>query len=108
MDGIELVAENNDQPEWNQVLQNSLDRLDPKFRSVVVLRWIEGYSTRETADILKVPEGTILSRLSRAQKKLQHWLGPYYRNIPDPKGSNGEGGGSHLYVEDKLERPIYE
>ncbi|MBN1543665.1 sigma-70 family RNA polymerase sigma factor [candidate division KSB1 bacterium] len=65
-------------PEWREVLQRALQRLDPLFRTVVVLRWIEGYSTRETAEILDVPEGTVLSRLARAQKKLQHMLAPYH------------------------------
>jgi RNA polymerase sigma-70 factor (ECF subfamily) len=32
---------------------------------------IEGYSTEETAEILGIPLGTVLSRLSRAQKKLK-------------------------------------
>jgi RNA polymerase sigma-70 factor (ECF subfamily) len=45
--------------------------LEEKFRSVVVLRLIDGYSTEETAGILKIPVGTVLSRLSRAQKKLK-------------------------------------
>jgi RNA polymerase sigma-70 factor (ECF subfamily) len=53
------------------LIQSSLKLLEPEFRSVVVLRNIEGYSTRETAGLLKIPEGTVLSRLSRAHKKLK-------------------------------------
>jgi RNA polymerase sigma-70 factor (ECF subfamily) len=55
----------------------ALDALDPRHRAVVVLRLIEGYSTRETAAILDVPEGTVLSRLSRARKRLADHLRPW-------------------------------
>lgn len=54
-----------------QVLRSEIAHLDPEFNAVVSLRIIEGYSTEETAEILKVPLGTVLSRLYRAQKKLK-------------------------------------
>jgi RNA polymerase sigma-70 factor (ECF subfamily) len=56
------------------LVQAALLQLDKKQRIVVVLRLMEGYSTRETASILKIPEGTVLSRLSRGQKKLKEIL----------------------------------
>jgi RNA polymerase sigma-70 factor (ECF subfamily) len=37
---------------------------------------MEGYSTEETASILELPIGTVLSRLARAQKKLKKKLAP--------------------------------
>jgi RNA polymerase sigma-70 factor, ECF subfamily len=52
-------------------VQRALQMLEPDFRSVVVLRMIEGFSTRETAEMLDLPQGTVLSRLARAQKKLK-------------------------------------
>lgn len=58
-------------------VQRALQRLKPEHRTVIVLRLIDGYSTRETADLLGVPTGTVLSRLARAQKKLKDLLGPY-------------------------------
>lgn len=61
-----------------EIVQKAVRALDPPFRSVIVLRLMEGYSTRETADILKIPEGTVLSRLARAQKKLKTILTPYF------------------------------
>jgi len=54
-----------------EVVHKALQQLEPKFRSVVILRMLHGYSTKETASILKLPSGTILSRLSRAQEKLK-------------------------------------
>ena len=57
-----------------EVVEAALQRLDEGYRTVVVLRLIEGYSTRETAEILNLPLGTVLSRLSRAQKQLKEIL----------------------------------
>ena len=54
-------------------------QLAPRFRAVIVLRLIDGYSTRETAEILNLPIGTVLSRLSRAQKKLKIILEPVFK-----------------------------
>ena len=60
-----------------ELVQSALGRLSPKHRAVIVLRLIDGYSTRETADLLDVPLGTVLSRLARAQRALKDLLGPY-------------------------------
>jgi RNA polymerase sigma-70 factor (ECF subfamily) len=49
----------------------AIDRLSADHRAVVVLRMIEGYSTHEAAEILDVPEGTVMSRLARATKRLE-------------------------------------
>lgn len=54
----------------------AIKKLDDKSRSVVVLRLIDGHSTEETAGILGVPVGTVLSRLARAQQKLRKLLPP--------------------------------
>jgi RNA polymerase sigma-70 factor (ECF subfamily) len=59
-----------------EMVDKALQKLDPGQRSVVVLRLLQGYSTKETADILDVPLGTVLSRLSRAQKNLKKILTP--------------------------------
>jgi len=64
--------------EDGEVIRRAVGKLDEKFRSVIVLRLIDGYSTEETAKILKIPVGTVLSRLSRAQQKLKELLTPYY------------------------------
>lgn len=60
-----------EQRDAREIVQEALQKLDPKFRSVVLLRLIEGYSSKETAQILNVPMGTVLSRLARAQKQLK-------------------------------------
>ncbi len=79
-DGLEnveyrLEAEDNiGKRDTKEVVENALQQLEPEFRSVVVLRMIEGFSTKETAKILELPLGTVLSRLSRAQLKLKEIL----------------------------------
>jgi RNA polymerase sigma-70 factor (ECF subfamily) len=57
-----------------EAIQHALQRLDPKFRTVLVLRLIDGYSTEETAQLLDIPVGTVLSRLARAQMKMRNLL----------------------------------
>ena len=64
-------AEYDDTPDR---VQKALNQLKPEFRSVIVLRLMEGYSTKETAKILDLPVGTVLSRLRRSQEKLKRIL----------------------------------
>jgi len=66
--------ETNEAKETQDLVQKAIRELDIKFRSVLVLRLIQGYSTKETAGILEIPQGTVLSRLNAAQKKLKEVL----------------------------------
>ncbi|WP_299454602.1 sigma-70 family RNA polymerase sigma factor [uncultured Microscilla sp.] len=68
----EIADENKEHhKDTQEVVQRAVQTLEPAFRSVVVLRMIDGYSTKETAEILNIPLGTVLSRLKRAQEKLK-------------------------------------
>ena len=62
-------------------VQRALNGLKPDFRSVIVLRLMEGYSTKETAEILGIPVGTVLSRLRRSQEKLKRLLISFNREL---------------------------
>ena len=64
-----------------EIVTNALQKLEPEFRSVVVTRMIQGYSSKETAEILKLPLGTVLSRLSRAHRKLKEILKNELKNF---------------------------
>ncbi len=66
------------QTELKDAVHHEVNKLEPDFKSVVTLRMIEGYSTEETAALLNIPLGTVLSRLSRAQKKLKLLLADYF------------------------------
>ena len=69
--------DDHDVAERQRLVHHALARLDEKHRAVVLLRMIEGYSTAETAEILEMPQGTVLSRLSRGMKKMEEILRPY-------------------------------
>lgn len=56
------------------LIDMALQEIDAEFRVVVILRLVQGYSLKETAQILNIPTGTVASRLARGQKKLQQIL----------------------------------
>jgi RNA polymerase sigma-70 factor (ECF subfamily) len=68
-----------DAAELKAFVRTAVARLGEKHRAVVVLRMFQDCSTRDAARILGVPEGTVLSRLSRAMKELEQLLAPYVR-----------------------------
>jgi RNA polymerase sigma-70 factor, ECF subfamily len=53
------------------LLIRALDALTPLFREALVLREIEEMSYTEIATVLGVPQGTVMSRLSRARAELR-------------------------------------
>lgn len=53
------------------LVRNAIDALDEKHKAVVVLRMLDERSTREVAELLEIPEGTVMSRLTRALAKLK-------------------------------------
>ena len=58
-------------------IQRALQTLSEELRLVVVLSDIEGFAYEEIATILRVPLGTVKSRLHRARQILQQRLAPY-------------------------------
>ncbi len=60
--------------EVSEIVNKALMEMDPRFRVIVAMRMLQGYSTKETAEILDLPLGTVLSRLSRAQEQLKNIL----------------------------------
>jgi RNA polymerase sigma-70 factor, ECF subfamily len=64
-------VDNQEKIEATEIVNRALMTLEPKFRIVVSMRMLQGYSTKETAEILNLPLGTVLSRLSRAQEQLK-------------------------------------
>jgi RNA polymerase sigma-70 factor (ECF subfamily) len=54
-----------------EIVGKALMKMEPKFRVILTMRMLQGYSTKETAEILDLPLGTVLSRLSRAQEQLR-------------------------------------
>jgi RNA polymerase sigma-70 factor (ECF subfamily) len=60
--------------EASELLQSALQRLSPDLRETVILRDIEELEYKEIAEVLKVPEGTVKSRLNRGRAELARIL----------------------------------
>src|ERR1700758_4590227 len=79
-DGPELAVQ-YDTPETllfassnRELLQSAIDDLPVHFREVLLLCEVEEMSYQEIAETLSVPIGTVMSRLSRARKRLRDGL----------------------------------
>ncbi|HVQ63443.1 MAG TPA: sigma-70 family RNA polymerase sigma factor [Terriglobia bacterium] len=57
-----------------QMVQSALERLQVEFREVILLCDIEEMSYQEIAEIVGIPIGTVMSRLSRARKSMRELL----------------------------------
>lgn len=51
-------------------IKNLIKNLDKNLREVVVLYYFEDFSVKEIAKMIKIPEGTVKSRLSKAREEL--------------------------------------
>jgi RNA polymerase sigma-70 factor (ECF subfamily) len=60
--------------EASELLQAGLQQLSPELREAVILRDLEEMEYREIAQVLKIPEGTVKSRLNRGRAELARVL----------------------------------
>lgn len=60
--------------EASEVLQAALRKLSPELRETVILRDLEELEYREISEVLRVPEGTVKSRLNRGRAELARLL----------------------------------
>nr|WP_103242700.1 sigma-70 family RNA polymerase sigma factor [Acetatifactor muris] len=56
------------------VVRQAVDKLPERLKLVVLLFYMEELSVKQTAEILKIPAGTVLSRLYQARKTLKKEL----------------------------------
>ncbi len=72
---LESVPERAAPPEdGNRALREALMTLDEALRMPLLLSYMEGYRTWEIAKILRIPEGTVKSRIARGKRKLKELL----------------------------------
>lgn len=64
-------------------LKESLARLSPKLRAIIILKEIEELSYEEIADYLDISMGTVKSRISRAREELQELMKKFREQKPD-------------------------
>jgi RNA polymerase sigma-70 factor (ECF subfamily) len=57
-------------------ISEALEALSLEHRTVVLLAVVEGFTCQEVGEILNMPIGTVMSRLSRARQELRKSLAP--------------------------------
>jgi len=57
-----------------ELIKNAMNELPAEFREILTLRHQEELSYQEIGEILKIPTGTVMSRLARARAKLREYL----------------------------------
>ena len=57
-----------------ELIKNAMDELPAEFREILILRHQESLSYNEIGEMLKIPIGTVMSRLARARGKLKEYL----------------------------------
>ena len=66
------IVEQLEKKEIQMKVQECINSLEEEYREVLVLRDIQGFSYEEIHDILKIPDGTVKSRLFRARSAMKH------------------------------------
>lgn len=72
--GLPSAAESFAKTERKEKIRAGIARLPALFQEVIVLRYLEELSYQEIADMLKVNEGTVKSRLFKAKNLLRNIL----------------------------------
>lgn len=60
--------------ELQNIIQNEISKLPEKYRSVIVLKYIEDLSLNEISEILDIPLGTVKTRIHRGREALRKQL----------------------------------
>jgi RNA polymerase sigma-70 factor (ECF subfamily) len=67
--------------ETQKLVHGALQRLSPELREAVILRDLQDMDYKEIAVVLKVPEGTVKSRINRGRTELARLLQRNYRQV---------------------------
>jgi RNA polymerase sigma-70 factor, ECF subfamily len=67
--------------EAKETVHQALQKLSPELREAVILRDLQDLDYREIATVLKVPEGTVKSRINRGRAELARLLQRTYRQV---------------------------
>jgi RNA polymerase sigma-70 factor (ECF subfamily) len=74
-------AESLDRLETRELVHKALQKLSPELREAVILRDLQDMDYREIAVVLKVPEGTVKSRINRGRTELARLLQRTYKQV---------------------------
>lgn len=78
-DHSSLPDEMTQRRELSEAIHQAIDKLPEQFRTVIVLRELEGLSYDEIASLTKTEIGTVKSRIARGRVKIQEMLVPFVR-----------------------------
>jgi len=67
--------------ETRELVHNALQKLSPELREAVILRDLQDMDYKDIATVLKVPEGTVKSRINRGRAELARLLQRTYRQV---------------------------
>jgi RNA polymerase sigma-70 factor, ECF subfamily len=67
--------------ETREAVHRALQKLSPELREAVILRDLQDMDYREIAGVLRVPEGTVKSRINRGRAELARLLQRTYRQV---------------------------
>ena len=79
---VEQLHSKIEKPTVDDSVQLALSKLDEKFRLPILLVTMEGMKVDEAADVLELPRGTVLSRISRGKQKLKELLTKHITATP--------------------------
>lgn len=66
------IAREREKEEIKKIVDHGLSQIEPKYREILVLYYIEELSYKEIADILHIPIGTVGVRIMRAKEILKN------------------------------------
>jgi RNA polymerase sigma-70 factor (ECF subfamily) len=69
-----LPEEELEQVELQEFIQSEILKLPEKYRTVIVLKYIDELSLKEISDILDLPLGTVKTRIHRGREALRNRL----------------------------------
>lgn len=72
-----------EQEELKEILKSAMDSLPEIYRTVFLLRDVEGMSNQEVADILGLSLPAVKSRALRARLQLREVLAPYFKEVKE-------------------------
>ncbi len=67
--------------EARELIHSALQKLSPELREAVILRDLQDMDYKDIAAVLKVPEGTVKSRINRGRAELARLLQRTYRQV---------------------------
>lgn len=78
--GDRIADEITDSEIESAIIQKAINSLGKDHREVIILRDIEGFEYEEISEILKIPTGTVRSRINRARESLKISLRKLYNS----------------------------